>query len=92
MYTGVTTVAYWFIELAAGLSSDFPDDDIAAALIAYLVVLVAVPYCGNVYWRIERARREREGELESVRQGLVASPGNDGTASQEQDPAEVRNA
>jgi hypothetical protein len=55
---------------------------VVTSLIVHALMLVAVPFCGNVFWRLERSRRVSEIETDLVEQHLtdnfeVASLGGD---------------
>ena len=66
VYTVAAIVA--FIAVSAGeLSSQGVTElntSVATMLITQSLVLAALPMCGNVYWRLERERRERQAEVE----------------------------
>ena len=51
LYTWAAASAYGVIALATGTADDL------LPVLSELLVLVAVPVCGNVYWRLERDRR-----------------------------------
>ncbi len=42
-------------------------------VLTHVLVLIAVPACGNVYWRLERSRRDREVHAEQVEQAITES-------------------
>jgi len=41
------------------------------ALLMHAIILVAVPFCGNVYWRLERSRRVSEIETDLIERHLT---------------------
>ena len=65
------------LDVVAPRSEDtrFDKNLIAAAkgtdLIIHVLVLIAIPFCGNVYWRLERTRRAQEIEADLVEQQLT---------------------
>ena len=50
-FTAAAIAAYGIISVATAAPSE------AAAVITYMLMLAAVAFCGNTYWRIERDRR-----------------------------------
>jgi hypothetical protein len=69
-YTVGALIAYALLAIApindAGGSSE-----VASSLIIHALVLVAVPFCGNVYWRLERTRRVQELHTDLAEQALT---------------------
>lgn len=60
------------VELAELAASDPNAGTVATTnLIIHALVLVAVPFCGNVYWRLEKTRRAQEVETDLVEQQLT---------------------
>ena len=51
LYAAASIVAYGLIALATAAESDL------LPVLLQLLILAAVPVCGNVYWRLERDRR-----------------------------------
>ena len=45
--------------------------EMTTALLMHVIILVAVPFCGNVYWRLERSRRVSELETDLIEQHLT---------------------
>jgi hypothetical protein len=45
--------------------------ELTTGLLIHLIILVAVPFCGNVYWRLERSRRVSEIETDLIEQQLT---------------------
>ena len=50
-FTGVAIAAYGLVSMATATGSE------GAIVVAQMLMLVAVAFCGNAYWRIERDRR-----------------------------------
>ena len=44
---------------------------VVTSLLIHVLILISVPFCGNVYWRLERSRRVREIETDLVEQHLT---------------------
>ena len=62
-YTVAAIGAY--AAVSAGLiESQDVVSNVPTTMLAHVLVLVAVPACGNVYWRLERDRRTRESQNE----------------------------
>ena len=62
-YTVAAIAAY--AAVSAGLiESQEVVSNVPTTMLAHVLVLVAVPACGNVYWRLERDRRTRESQNE----------------------------
>lgn len=53
-YVGSVSFIYFFISLVGG---PFNSDDLPV-LIARILMMIAVAFCGNLYWHIEQRRRE----------------------------------
>ena len=53
-YVGTASFVYFFLSLTGG---GFSSDDLPT-LIARLLMMIAVAFCGNLYWHIERNRRQ----------------------------------
>ena len=82
-FSTFTTAKYTLTALATYLLSSIgPINDLvgsdpsagtvaATNLIIHALVLVAVPFCGNVYWRLEKTRRAQEIEADLVEQQLT---------------------
>jgi len=77
-FSTLTTAKYTVAALAAyALISIAPINDMGGGsvavtnLIIHGLVLVAVPFCGNVYWRLEKTRRGQEIETDLIDQQLT---------------------
>lgn len=69
-YTMAALAAYLLIAIAP--INDMGGGAVAATdLIIHALVLVAVPVCGNVYWRLEKTRRAQEIQTDLVEQQLT---------------------
>ena len=93
LFTAVTMFAYGAFALMATSAPEFETTDARlSVLIAHLVVLVAVPFCGNVYWRLERDRRERDAEKAEEKARIIKSADGTGTPATRRIPVEVNDA
>ena len=73
-YTAATAFVYtMFSSVATAVEGAAGDESGIAALVAHIVVLVAVPFCGNVYWRLERDRRERSEQADEIKSEIINS-------------------
>ena len=74
-YTMAALATYLLISI--GPINDLVANDLSTGtvattnLIIHALVLVAVPFCGNVYWRLEKTRRTQEIEADLVEQQLT---------------------
>ena len=69
-YTVGALVAYALLSIAP--INDMGGGTVAATdLLIHALVLVAVPFCGNVYWRLEKKRRAQEVQTDLVEQQLT---------------------
>ena len=69
-YTVGALAAYLIVSIAP--INDSNGGSVAAtSLLIHSLVLVAVPFCGNVYWRLEKARRTQEIHTDLVEQHLT---------------------
>jgi hypothetical protein len=71
-YTVGALVAYALLAIAP-INDAGGSNEVASSLIIHALVLVAVPFCGNVYWRLERSRRVDEIHTDLVEQALTDS-------------------
>jgi len=69
-FTIGAVVAYALLEIAP-INDHGGDKAMTTALLIHLIILVSVPFCGAVYWRLERARRVSEIETDLVEQQLT---------------------
>ena len=69
-YTVGALVAYALLSIAP-INDMGGGDRVATGLLIHAIVLVAVPFCGNVYWRLERSRRVRAIQTDLVEQQLT---------------------
>ncbi len=60
LYTAAALGAYGLIAVVTASGGDL------LTVLIELLVLAAVPVCGNVYWRLERDRRSRAGQQTEV--------------------------
>ncbi len=65
LYTVAAMTAYLVVSLTAIAGAEVSSHG-ASALVTHMVTLAAVPFCGNIYWRLERDRREREHRAEVI--------------------------
>jgi hypothetical protein len=80
-FTAAALIGYALISIAP-INDMGGGSVVLTSLIVHALILVAVPFCGNVYWRLERSRRVSEIETDLVEQHLtdnfeVASLGDD---------------
>ena len=74
VYTLVTTAVYAAISvghiarLESGLTAAVSMD-----VLTHVLMMIAIPACGNVYWRLERSRRDREVHADQVEQAITES-------------------
>ena len=71
-FTAAALFAYVLISIAP-INDMGGDKVVATGLLVHAMVLVAVPFCGNVYWRLEKSRRTRELQTDLTEQQLTAS-------------------
>lgn len=69
-YTAGALVAYLLIVIAP-INDLGGSNEMATNLIVHALILVSVPFCGNVYWRLERSRRVQEIQTDLVEQELT---------------------
>jgi len=67
----VTALAAYLLLVMAPISDGKFGDEVVTNLIVHSLVLVAVPFCGNVYWRLERSRRVQQIQTDLVEQELT---------------------
>lgn len=74
VYTIGATAVYAVISLGQ-IAADAPamTSALTMQVLTHVLVLIAVPACGNVYWRLERSRRNREIRTEQVEQAITES-------------------
>lgn len=63
IYTVAAIGAYAGVSAVAIVAQDVVTN-VPTTMLAHVLVLAAVPVCGNVYWRLERDRRARETQNE----------------------------
>ncbi len=63
IYTAAAIGAYAGVSAGLIVAQDVVTN-VPTTMLAHVLVLAAVPVCGNVYWRLERDRRTREIENE----------------------------
>jgi hypothetical protein len=71
-YTTGALIAYALLAIAP-INDAGGGDEAATNLLIHGLILVSVPFCGNVYWRLERSRRVHEIETDLVEQELTDS-------------------
>ena len=64
-YTVAAIGAYAGVSAGLIVGQDV-SSNVPTTMLAHVLVLAAVPACGNVYWRLERGRRTREIENEQL--------------------------
>lgn len=80
-YTAAALVTYLLVSISP-INELGGGSVVTTSLLIHAMILVSVPFCGNVYWRLEKARRAEEIQADLVEQHLtdnfeVASIGGD---------------
>ena len=93
LFTAVTVLAYGGFSVIASTVPEFDTTDgRLSVLIAHVVVLVAVPFCGNVYWRLERDRRQRDAQQAETKAQIIKSADGTGNPTSIRIPVEAKDA
>ncbi len=71
VYTVAVLATYGLIAATTGGS----EDGAAAAVLTHLLILAAVPVCGNIYWRMERDRRVTSTDVREALGGQIENAG-----------------
>lgn len=80
-YTAGALIGYGLISIAP--INDMGGGSVeATSLLIHMLILLSVPFCGNVFWRLERTRRTLEIDADLVEKQLTD---NFGTTSTEGD-------
>ncbi len=69
-YTAAALIGYALISIAP-INNMGGGTVEATSLLIHVLILLSVPFCGNVFWRLERARRTQEINADLVEQQLT---------------------
>lgn len=70
-YTVAALAAYLLVSIAPINDIGSGGNVLATSLLIHAIILVSVPFCGNVYWRLEKSRRTEEIQTDLAEQHLT---------------------
>ena len=67
----VAALAMYLLVSIAPINDVGGGNVVTTTLLVHAMILVSIPFCGNVYWRLERSRRAEEIQTDLFEQHLT---------------------